>query len=310
MSALNDKVLISKKWDVIMANSNLSSLHSTFIEDLNSKGRSQSTIIAYGKDLEQVIEFLGKSGISNPSQVTIENLESFKEALEKQDYTPKSISRKINSIRTFFKFLNAQGQISENPAEKLSHPKFETKPPRVLTEMEYRALRDVSRTDIRLYSIVEILLQTGIRIGELTRLKLDSLKTTKDGNLKYLEIESFGSHPERKVPLNSSALKALNDYLKIRPKSDSDTIFVTKTGNPLLVRNIRTSIDRAFEKAGVKEAKVNDLRNTFIAHHLANGVSLVTVSKLVGHKRLSTTEKYLDLIKKGENGTQQKLEEL
>ncbi|PIY91914.1 hypothetical protein COY71_00600, partial [Candidatus Micrarchaeota archaeon CG_4_10_14_0_8_um_filter_60_7] len=90
--------------------------------------------------------------------------------------------------------------------------------------------------------------------------------------------------PERKVPLNSSALAAINEYLKIRPKTDNNTLFVTKTGNPLLVRNIRTSIDRAFEKAGITYSKVNDLRNTFIAHHLAHGVSLVTVSRLVGHK--------------------------
>lgn len=293
-----------------MAISNLTDLHSSFIEDLQSKGRSQSTIIAYGKDLEQVIEFLNEKNILSPSIVTIENLESFKFTLEKKDYTPKSISRKINSIRTFFKYLAAQKIIIENPAEKLSHPRFETKPPRVLTEMEYRALRDVSRADVRLYSIVEMLLQTGIRIGELTRLNISDIKTTKDGKLKYLNIEAFASHTGRKVPLNTSAVSAINEYLKIRPTADNDTIFVTKTGNPLLVRNIRTSIDRAFEKSGIKGSKVNDLRNTFIAHHLANGVSLVTVSKLVGHKRLSTTEKYLDLIKKDENGTQQKLEAL
>jgi site-specific recombinase XerD len=204
----------------------------------------------------------------------------------------------------------SRNEISENVSEKLSHPKFETKPPRVLTEMEYRALRDVARSDTRLYSIVELLLQTGIRIGELSRLELDNIKTTSDGKVKYIEIQEFGSHPSRKVPLNASALSAINEYIKIRPKSEEKNIFVTKTGNPLLVRNIRTSIQRAFEKAGIENAKVNDLRNTFIAHHLANGVSLVTVSKLVGHKRLSTTEKYLNLLDKDENGTHQKLSAL
>ncbi len=293
-----------------MANSQLSDLHLTFIADLKTKGRSESTIIAYGKDIEQLIEYLEKNGISTPQEVTIENLEAFKTELEKNDYTPKSISRKINSISTFFKYLAAEKVISENPSEKLTHPKFETRPPRVLSEMEYRALRDVSRTDVRLYSIVEMLLQTGIRIGELTRLTLDDIKDTKDGKFKYLRIQAFASHPERKVPLNPSANAAINEYIKIRPKTDNQTLFVTKTGNPLLVRNIRTSIDRAFEKAGIKNAKVNDLRNTFIAHHLANGVSLVTVSRLVGHKRLSTTEKYLDLVKKEENGSPQKLEAL
>jgi site-specific recombinase XerD len=293
-----------------MAGTSLSQLHEDFIDDLKSKDRSESTIIAYGKDIEQLIDYLKKEDLEDPDAVTIEDLEGFKAELEKKDYTPKSISRKINSIRTFFKFLAAKKVISDNPSEKLSHPKFETTPPRVLTEMEYRALRDVSRSDVRLYSIVELLLQTGIRIGELTRLNIDDIKETKDGKFKYLVIEEYGSHPERKVPLNNSAVSAINEYLKIRPKSEDDTLYVTKTGNPLLVRNIRTSIDRAFEKAGIKDAKVNDLRNTFIAHHLANGVSLVTVSRLVGHKRLSTTEKYLDLVKKEENGGPQKLEAL
>lgn len=293
-----------------MASTPMTNAHNTFVDDLKKKGRSESTIIAYGKDIEQLIQYLSKGDISDFKTVTIDHLEAYKSELEKDNYTPKSISRKINSIRTFFKFLAATGEISENPSEKLSHPKFETKPPRVLTEMEYRALRDVSRTDIRLYSIVELLLQTGIRIGELTRLNLDDIKETKDGKFKYLSITEYGSHPERKVPLNNSAVQAIDEYIKIRPSSDENTLYVTKTGNPLLVRNIRTSIDRAFEKAGIEDAKVNDLRNTFIAHHLANGVSLVTVSRLVGHKRLSTTEKYLDLIKKDENSGQQKLEAL
>ena len=89
---------------------------------------------------------------------------------------------------------------------------------------------------------------------------------------------------------------ALKHYLEIRPKSGDDTLFVTKTGRPLLVRNIRTAIDRYFKLAGIKNAKVNDLRHTFVAHHLMSGTSLVLVSKLAGHKRLATTEKYLNLI--------------
>jgi site-specific recombinase XerD len=163
--------------------------------------------------------------------------------------------------------------------------------------MEYRALRDVSRVDVRLFSIVELLLQTGIRIGELAGLTLDDIRQSKDGKIDFLYIQASGSHSARKVPLNKSAKKALDEYLKIRPETEDDTIFITKNGRPLLVRNIRTAIDKAYEKAGIKNAKVNDLRNTFISHHLANGVSLVTVSKLVGHKRLSTTEKYLNLVK-------------
>jgi site-specific recombinase XerD len=293
-----------------MAATLLKDLHSKFVEELKQKGRSESTIIAYGKDIEQLLDYLSKKNITSPTEVTHEHLEDYKTFLEGSNYTPKSISRKINSIRTFFKSLLFDKVIQENPSERLTHPKFETRPPRVLSEMEYRALRDISRSDIRLYSIVEMLLQTGIRIGELTRLTLDDLRNTKDGKYKYLEVASFASHPGRKVPMNNSALNAIQEYLKMRPRTESKVLFVTKTGNPLLVRNIRTSIDRAFERAGIKGAKVNDLRNTFIAHHLAHGVSMVTVSRLVGHKRLSTTEKYLDLIQRDDNGSQQKLEAL
>jgi site-specific recombinase XerD len=268
-----------------------------FVADLKAKGRAESTVIAYSKDIEQLLNFLSKEGVSSLDNVKTEDLEKYKQNLQDNNYTPKSVSRKINSTRTFFKYLLENSSITDNPSEKLAHPKFKTKPPRVLTEMEYRALRDVSRVDVRLYSIVEILLQTGIRIGELAGLTLDDIRKSKNGKIDFLYIRAAGSHPARKVPLNKSAKKALDDYIEVRPETEDDTIFITKNGRPLLVRNIRTAIDKAFEKAGIKNAKVNDLRNTFIAHHLANGVSLVTVSKLVGHKRLSTTEKYLNLVK-------------
>ena len=144
-------------------------------------------------------------------------------------------------------------------------------------------------------AIIELLLQTGIRIGELSRLKTSDVKfgNTKPGELNVPAGESY---PSRNVPLNKAVEIALKHYLEIRPKSEDDTLFVTKTGRPLLVRNIRTAIDRYFKLAGIKNAKVNDLRHTFVAHHLMSGTSLVLVSKLAGHKRLATTEKYLNLI--------------
>lgn len=278
-------------------NANFKEKADLFVEDLRKKNRSEATIIAYAKDLEQLLNYFSKNGINSFDKVTIEDLEAYRQSLQDSNYTPKSISRKINSTRTFFRYLLENGIIQDNIAEKLAHPRFEIKPPRILSEMEYRSLRDVSRVDVRLYSIVEILLQTGIRIGELASLTLDDIRQSKDGKIDFLYIKASGSHPARKVPLNKSAKKAIDEYMGIRPETEEDTLFVTKNGRALLVRNIRTAIDKAFEKAGIKNAKVNDLRNTFIAHHLANGVDLRVVSKLVGHKRLSTTEKYLNVIK-------------
>jgi site-specific recombinase XerD len=290
-------------------NPEFSKQQGNFTEELRGKGRSEATVIAYAKDIEQLLNFFSTRGVMRLSETAIDDLEAYKKHLQDNNYTPKSISRKINSTRTFYRYLLENTHIKDNPAEKLAHPKFETKPPRVLSEMEYRALRDVSRVDIRLYSIVEVLLQTGIRIGELATLTLDDIRSSKEG-INYLYIKASGSHQARKVPINKSAKKAIDEYIDIRPETEEDTLYVTKNGRPLLVRNIRTTIDKAFEKAGIKNAKVNDLRNTFIAHHLSNGVSLVTVSKLVGHKRLSTTEKYLGLIENSKPEQEKSLKDL
>lgn len=274
----------------------LSQLHKLFEETLQKEGKANSTIIAYTKDVEQLLNYLSETGITKLKNATLEDLKHFKTNLENEKYTPKSISRKINSIRTFYKIMRQKGIVTENPSSRLVHPKIEMTPPRVLLAMEYRSLRDVCRGDTRLYAIVELLLQTGIRISELAGLYLEDIRKTSSGKMRYLYIREHDSHPSRKVPLNGVAYKAIQEYIQIRPESDNDRLFITKTGRPLLIRNIRTAIDHVFEKAEIKNVKVNDLRNTFIAHHLANGVSLVTVAKIVGHKRLSTTEKYLGLI--------------
>ncbi len=284
----------------------LKAAHHEFITHLKAKNRTTSTILAYGKDIEQLIDTVSSNGLTLPANLAPTDIESFKDKLAGQNYTPKSISRKINSIKAFCRFLKSQGYSSENPAEAVSHPKYDVTPPRILSKIEYRALRDACRHDPRMSAIVEVLLQTGIRIGELAGLQLEDVSLDK----KELTIRPYESHHQRLVPLNRPALGALDLYLKVRPKTKDNTIFITKTGNPFLVRNIRTAVDRYFRLAGIKKAKVNDLRHTFIAEQLAGGTPLTYISQLVGHKRLSTTEKYLKLIGNRHEKAEVRLEEL
>jgi len=176
----------------------------------------------------------------------------------------------------------------------LEHPKFENKPPRILSELEYRALRDASRSDLRMFAIIELFLQTGIRIGELAKLLVNDADL--DSTSPSLHIKPEEGTVERTIPLNKPAVEAIRRYLQVRPQTPNPAMFVTKTGKPLLIRNIRTAIDRYFRLAGIKEAKVNDLRHTWIAYHLKAGTSLLLISKLSGHKRVSTTERYLQFI--------------
>lgn len=283
--------------------------HKQFIKNLREKNRSEATVLAYGKDIEQLIEFLNELDKSRTSHIKKEDLLAFISKLGKENYTKKSISRKINSTKTFFRFLEINEYITDNPANLISHPKFETLPPRILTKIEYRALRDACREDKRISAIIEILLQTGIRIGELRSLCLEDMIINENHEDGELIIKPAHRTKGRTIPLNKAVIKSLNDYLQIRPHTKEKALFVTKTGKPLLIRNIRSAIDRYFEKAGIENAKVNDLRHTFIAHHLMRGTSLILISKIAGHKRLSTTEKYLEHIKTSFKETF-KLEEL
>ena len=231
---------------------------------------------------------------------------SFKDLLKKQRYTGKSISRKINSIKAFFRFIVGAGLISENPANVISHPKYEQSPPRVLSKVEYRALRDACRGDARMSAVVELLLQTGMRISELAALQMSDVDLERN----VIIVRAQNSRSARKVPLNLAAKTSLMDYLQVRPRAREKTVFLTKTCRPFLVRNIRTAIDRYFRLAGIKDAKVNDLRHTFIVEQLKAGTPLVYVSQLVGHKRITTTEKYLKLIEAPEMEPNIQIEEL
>lgn len=276
---------------------NWRNLLNNFIKYLKERGRSNFTAIAYKKDLEQFIGYLAACEKTDLKEVKKNDIEGFINKLINDKYTKKSASRKLNSIRTFFRFLKNQGEITHNSSLEVSHPKYTQASPRVLTKLEYRGLRDCAKENARTYAMVEILLQTGLRIGELADLKLNNVK---NGSLQL---------GERAIPLQKTVQKAISQYLKCRHQSSYDYLFVTKTGRPLLLRNIRTIIDKCFKEIDIQDATVNNLRNTFIACQLANGASVSYISKLVGHKRLSSTERYLRLVKR-EGETKDSLQEL
>ena len=283
----------------------LADVHEQFKNYLKANKHSNSTIIAYGKDIGQLVSFLQELKKNHVHEVIKDDIEAFLAKMSKDGYTPKSISRKLNSTRTFYRFLKINEYVTDDPSLLVAHPHYQLAPPRILSPTEYRAFRDAARNDPRMSAIIELLLQTGIRIGELAAIKISDIRGDK------LYISPVEKHEERTIPLNKRAREALNRYLEVRPKTpasgaktasdaaktEGSHLFITKSGKPFLIRNIRTAVERYLRLAEIKNAKVNDLRHTFVAHHLKHGVSLVLISKMLGHKRLSTTERYLEYIK-------------
>lgn len=267
------------------------SLIKEFIEHLKNQGKSDFTIVAYKKDLEQFVGFLAGKEKTDIRDVKKEDVDGFVQKLLTDGYTKKSASRKLNSIRTFFRFLKNSGTIEQNPSLDVAHPKYTQTPPRILSKLEYHALRDFAKDDPRTYALIEVLLQTGVKIGELSNLTIEDIGTDT------LTIKGYGKNSERTVPLNRSAKKAIIEYLKTRENTKTGPLFITRSGKPILIRNIRQIINRCFREVEIKKATVNDLRNTFIAHQLMSGTSLEYIAKIVGHRRLSSTERFLHLIK-------------
>ena len=276
-----------------------------FVNALTQKGKSTNTIVAYKGDINQFFSFLKDQNIFLLESIETAHINNFKKYLADKDYTAKSISRKLNSIKNFFSFLKQEGSIETDPSSVVEHPKYENDMPKILKPIEYRSLRDACRNDTRATAIVELMLQAGLRIKEIENLKLDNIKEND------IYIENYESHSDRSVPLNNSAKAALKKYLDDgRYPSRSKNVFVTKTGKTLLARNIRSLLNRFFNKADIKGIKVNDLRNTFIVFQLKSGIPIDIVSQVVGHKRISTTEKYLELIDTKEESRGIKLREL
>lgn len=287
-----------------MQNDTLKDLLPKFVQDLENKGRSPSTVLAYRADLEQLIDFLQKSSKVTYDQIKQSDIEAFRDSMMNEKYTTKTVSRKLNAVKTFFRWVMADKGHSTNPAEDVAHPKIESANPKFLSALEYRALRDVVRDDQRIAAVVELILQTGLRISEVANLKVDDVKEVT------LEVESYATQPKRTIPLNKPAQEALSEYLANRPSSDYPYLFVSKNGKPLAIRNIRAAIDRYMQKAEIGQYSVNDLRTTFLVENLKEGVDLILLSQVVGHKRLSTTERYLELAGTKESGKKQELAEL
>jgi len=287
-----------------MAQETLKNLVPKFIESLKTKARSPATILAYRADLEQLTNFLLKKNIPLIEQVRSNHLETFRDTLLAEKYTPKSVSRKLNAVKTFFKWAVSEKFSATDPSVAVSHPKLENTPPKFLSQIEYRALRDVVRDDTRIAAMIELILQTGMRISEVANLKMADVKDN------VVKVEAYATQAERTIPLNKPAKDALNSYLALRPKVESAYLFISKTGKPLAVRNIRAAIDRYMQRAEIPNYSVNDLRTTFMVENIKDGVDLTLLSQVAGHKRLSTTERYLELAQVKEFGKRQTLIEL
>lgn len=265
-----------------------------------SRNLAQRTRTEYSHDLEDLLDFLqSKCSLKQPAQVEKRHLETYLAELDRRGFTGSTRRRKVASIKSFFSFLEEGGIVPINPARKLIPPERGYLQPRVLTEGEYKRLQLACAPDTRNAAMIEVLLQTGVRLSELARLTLQHMdlpaKITRDeGNVGSVHIFGKG-RKERTITLNWKACKAIKAYLAIRPKVEDNRVFITKFRSGISPRAIEYTVEEYLEQAGIPNASVHTLRHTFATHMVKKGTKLDVVRQALGHESLKTTSIYVDL---------------
>lgn len=256
-----------------------------------------NTIAAYQRDMKRFIAWLGKKRLN---QLTISNLSDFVGVLSESGLAPASVARNVVALRTFFKFLQLEGIVTENPAELIATQKMWQRVPGVLTHRQVDAFLSAPRkTDSfwqRDVAMLEVLYATGCRASEVCSLRLRDLSLDE----RQLRCEGKGGK-QRVVPIGSRAIDAINRYItELRPElaarcpTDSpETLFLSRGGNPLDRIQLWRLVKRYARRAGI-DSKISphSLRHSFATHLLAGGADLRLVQEMLGHASIQTTQIY------------------
>jgi site-specific recombinase XerD len=229
-----------------------------------ARNLSAQTRKSYHSDLVDLVAFLEERGVAKLDQVSLQDLESYQAEMDHRGYQPSTRRRRTYAIKTWFKFLHHRVIISNDIARQLIPPRSEKKEPRFLSEEEYQQLLRVCSHHPRDAAIIEVLLQTGMRLSELAKLTLGDVeipkRITRDpDNTGSVRVTRKGRKTQV-IPLNYKACQALHAYLKVRPEVDHEALFVTKFKDPMSPRAIQYRVQKYFKEAGIKGASVHTLR--------------------------------------------------
>lgn len=260
---------------------------------------SPRTISAYQHDLDMFVEFLESIGKADITTISKDDVRCF---LSERAKTNGAVTRarKLSAVKSFFKHLGREGVIAANPVSDIEAPKLPEKEPTYLTQAEYQNLiATVKREATPFYlardlAIVVLLLGTGIRLSELVGLTLDKINLEHSG--RSIKVKGKGDK-ERIIPLTDELVIVLEKYLKARPDVSSNNLFISRLGEQLCARSVYGLVKKYLKATGIKKNKmaVHSLRHTFGTTLMSNGVNIVVIQELLGHKKLETTRRYLHI---------------
>ncbi len=260
------------------------------------KGYSANTLDAYMRDVDKLLRYLAVEQVE-VLDVKLEDLEHFAAFISDLGIGPRSLARILSGVRQFYRFLVIDGYLEVDPTELLESPKQPDHLPEVLSTAEVDLLEqaiDLSKWEgHRNRAIIEVLFSCGLRVSELTNLKLSNLYIEE----QYIRVMGKGSK-ERLVPISPRALDELNywfadrNVMKIKP-GEEDYVFLNRRGHHLTRTMILIMIKRYAVEAGIKKTiSPHTLRHSFATSLLEGGADLRAIQAMLGHESIGTTEIY------------------
>lgn len=266
------------------------------------KGLSDNSIEAYSRDIDKLQQYADAQTTKlNPEAVSLADLRLFIAWVNELGMIASSQARILSGIKSFYKYLLVEDIIKNDPAELLESPKKQRKLPDTLSYDDINRLIsaiDLSRPDgSRNKAIIEVLYSCGLRVSELTELKLSNLYL----DIEFIKVVGKGSK-ERLVPMGGEAIKALKIWIEdVRvhvpiKRGEEDLVFLNRRGSRLSRVYIFMLIKQVAELAGIKKSiSPHTLRHSFATHLVEGGADLRAVQEMLGHESITTTEIYTHL---------------
>ncbi|MDD5822362.1 MAG: tyrosine recombinase XerD [Prevotella sp.] len=260
------------------------------------RGYSPNTVEAYKHDLDWLLGYLEQEGV-DPLSVKLEDLEHFAAMLSDHGISAKSQARILSGVRSFYRYLVLDGYLDVDPTELLESPHLPQHLPEYLSTEEVDALENsidlTSNEGHRNRAIIEVFFSCGLRVSELTNLKLSDLFLTQG----FIRVNGKGGK-QRLVPISERAIHELELWfddrrqMKIKP-GEEDYVFLNRRGHHLTRTMILIMVKRQAEAAGIKKTiSPHTLRHSFATALLKGGADLRIIQELLGHADLGTTEIY------------------
>lgn len=261
------------------------------------QGASARTTEGYGRDLARLAAWAATTRVTDPAALTAAHLREFVYHLKDLGLAPSSIRRSVSAIRTWYRFLLAEGVVTKDPSERLETPRKWRVLPEVLTATEVERLIGAITLDdpmaFRDRAMLELAYGAGLRVSEWISLAV------KDVQLDELVVRVFGKGgKERLVPIGRPAAGAVAVYLReLRPRLErgkgEGRLFLNARGGPLSRMGAWTILRKYVERAGIeKPVTPHTLRHSFATHLLEGGADLRAVQEMLGHADISTTQIY------------------